>query len=178
MPAHEQCALAHFLYRDQIRHLQGRGIWPEAFRSGNCQGGDRVADAGGGYGGYAGGLHQNENHRWREESLYPPSEDEDDGEEEGEEEGGEEEAVGDVDANAREADASHTEAAAAAIARSSSEEEAADALLYSNSPEMMANLSEGGAGVPDELLAALRLATLAEVAEKTNGAPGVCDEVR
>ena len=66
--------LAHFLYRDQIRHLQTRGLWPAELSTGI--GSDRVESANGGYGDMD--LQENTNHRWRdEERLLPPSSDED-----------------------------------------------------------------------------------------------------
>jgi len=75
-----QATLVHYLYRDQIRHLQSRSLWPSAFADGD---GAAAADE---YGSEA--LHTNTNHAFRD---LPPSSDESEGGEEGEEEEEEEE---------------------------------------------------------------------------------------
>ncbi|EOD33292.1 hypothetical protein EMIHUDRAFT_122911 [Emiliania huxleyi CCMP1516] len=77
-----QATLVHYLYRDQIRHLQSRSLWPSAFADGD---GAAAADE---YGSEA--LHTNTNHAFRD---LPPSSDESEGGEEGEEEEEEEEEL-------------------------------------------------------------------------------------
>jgi len=69
-----QAALAHHLYRDQIRHLQSRKLWPDEFE-------EIDPAAGGGGDAYGvGELRANTNHDFRD---LPPSSD--DGSEAGEE---------------------------------------------------------------------------------------------
>ena len=87
-----QGTLAHHLYRDQIKHLRSRSLWPASFD----QSADSATDAGegafdddddddGGYGALSGlDLHENTNRRALSESEEE-SEDEDEDEEEDEE---------------------------------------------------------------------------------------------
>jgi probable RNA-binding protein EIF1AD len=55
-----QATLAHYLYRDQIRHLQNRKLWPPEFDQGDAE----VSSTGDQYG--AGELRANTNHDFRE----------------------------------------------------------------------------------------------------------------
>jgi len=78
-----QGTVAHFLYRDQIRNLQTRGLWPAAF----AEGSDVPTEAAGSS--YVSELRANPNHYCHGDDLPPSSSDE----EEGEEEDGEPEAA-------------------------------------------------------------------------------------
>lgn len=66
-----QATLAHYLYRDQIRHLQNRKLWPPEFGQGDAA----TSGTGDAYG--AGELRANTNHDFRD---LPASSEESEGE--------------------------------------------------------------------------------------------------
>ncbi|KAL1522485.1 hypothetical protein AB1Y20_017473 [Prymnesium parvum] len=73
----EQCTLAHFLYRDQIKHLQSRALWPASFTLNHrpqsetdaCESGLEDLP----------GIHRNDNHRWRAQDRSLPSSSDEEG---------------------------------------------------------------------------------------------------
>ena len=81
-----QATLAHHLYRDQIRHLQGRGLWPADFETEAEPSEPRRPTEGDEYGALGGyELHVNTNRCGVDESDEDSSdEDEDEGVGEGE----------------------------------------------------------------------------------------------
>ena len=63
--AEEHGDVAHFLYRDQIRHLQNRSLWPSAFETGGREAGQGAAEE----------LTRNPNHRGDSDSEESENED-------------------------------------------------------------------------------------------------------